>query len=199
MRQSSVETAADAAANASSGSAGPASRSARMLCSCSRLNSSPVITVRKRAIRPSSSRAHLLCVPGWQTRQSAGSGRRRRAPSNWTSSPRITSASSGSTKETPGTIAVRPASGQTRFAARSSSAGGAGDIGRFDPAAVGADHAGEQQRLVAEPLADFGDGVAEAALGRPTGCPCRPRTRRRSRRRRRSDRRGGWSFPNRRR
>ena len=31
---------------------GPASRSARMLCSFSRLNSSPVITVRKRAIRP---------------------------------------------------------------------------------------------------------------------------------------------------
>ena len=38
-----------------------------MLCSFSRLNSSPVITVRKSLILPRRSGAHLLCVPGWQT------------------------------------------------------------------------------------------------------------------------------------
>ena len=57
---------------------------------------------RKRAIRPPSSRAHLLCVPGWQTSESAGTMPAAMAPSSWTSSPRITSASSGSTKDTPG-------------------------------------------------------------------------------------------------
>jgi hypothetical protein len=63
-----------------------------MLCSRSRLNNSPVITVRKEAMRPSSRRIHLLCVPGWQMSASGGTSPSANAPRICTSSPRITSA-----------------------------------------------------------------------------------------------------------
>ena len=88
-----------------------------MLCSFIRLNNSPVITVRNDVIRPSSSRTHLLCVPGWQTSASAPTMACPTAPNICTSSPRITSAAGPLAYDTPGMIAIHPGSAQRRLSA----------------------------------------------------------------------------------
>ena len=167
-------------------------RSDRMLCSRSRLNISPVMTVRKRPDRPSATVAHLLCVPGWQTRQSAGTMPSATAPRICTSSPRMTSGGVG--LDRPGTIAVRsarprPGSRQSRRAGR------AGHVRRFDPAAVGADHAGHQHRMIAQPLADFRDRRGKPSATESTPLPSSNSSAHLAADR--SARRGGWSCPSR--
>ena len=136
-----------------------------MLCSRSRLNSSPVITVRKRAIRPPSRRAHLLWVPGWQTSESGGTmpGREGAEQLDFLSAHdvRLVRVDKGHARNDGCAALFRP----DELRREIFDAGGAGDVGSLDPAAVGSDHPGKQQRPVAQPFANLGDGLGESALG----------------------------------
>src|SRR3546814_630081 len=102
-RAPSARPSRNASPSVTSAVSAPASR----LCPRSSANNSPVIAVVKPAIRPSAIVAHLQWVPGCASSASGGTIQPATAPSNCTSSPRITSARPFFEQETPGTIAVR--------------------------------------------------------------------------------------------
>ena len=101
---------------------------------------------------PAATSTHLLCVPGWQTRQACGSfhrpRRRAAAPPRRASRPRAAGVVANA-----GTIALS-ASAQTNARARSSSPAGMGHRA-LRSSRIGTDHAGQEQRFVAEAARDL--------------------------------------------
>ena len=166
-----------------------------MLCSLQQVEQLAGHHRSKDWICPEQTITHLLCVPGWQTRQSCGidPGRDRSEQLNLFAAHDVGAAIAKIRHARDNRLALaRP----SQLPREILDAGGARNIGRFHPSAVGPDHSSQQQRMVAQPLANFGDRGREAA-GRyrqdalavfelVAQVPDH-----------RSDRRGGWSFPSR--
>ena len=94
---------ADLNASISSASSAPATACDRIVSRDTTSNSSPVMNVAKRSTVPPFALTHFEWVPGMQTTASSAASTPR-APSNWVSSPRMTSGALGSRCAIPGRI-----------------------------------------------------------------------------------------------
>lgn len=119
---------------------------ARMLCSHSTANISPVMKVANWVVRFSSRLTHLLWAPGRTNSNCISVG--FSAPMICVSSPRITSGTPAEFSVlTPGTMTTRHpflVVSETNFLCQVIDACGAGHIGRFEPSPTAADHARSQ-------------------------------------------------------